>query len=181
LSKPIDPLAPKRWCDVEAGCYNNEELPIGLEPIGQESLAAFSPAQYYPSSPYNDNDKNAQRIIEEPTSRSLTKLLDEVSGKESDNNVSQPKGDLVVAFLDEMTSSIVSSAFTPCRSLQPSHPYIDQVGFLLNSQDEEEDPQRPQQQQEVGIGQENHMTNEDTRQAKQRKLRLAPAYEGLTP
>lgn len=80
--------------------------------------------------------------MEEPTSRSLTELLDKVSSRESDNNVSQPEGNLLLTFPDEMTSSIVSSAFTPRCFLEPLHPYIDQGGFLLNCQHEEGDPQR---------------------------------------
>ena len=32
LSKPIDPSNHEAWYDVDAGCYVDEELPLGLKP-----------------------------------------------------------------------------------------------------------------------------------------------------
>jgi hypothetical protein len=44
LSKPIDWFAPERWYDVEASCYIDEELPLGLEPKVQEGLTTSTPS-----------------------------------------------------------------------------------------------------------------------------------------
>jgi hypothetical protein len=58
LCKPIIPSGPERWYDVEAGCYIDEELPLGLEPKVQEDLTTSIPAQDHPFSPYYNNDRN---------------------------------------------------------------------------------------------------------------------------
>jgi hypothetical protein len=42
-SKP-DTSAPERWYNVEAGCYIDEELPLGLGPEEQQGSAVSTPA-----------------------------------------------------------------------------------------------------------------------------------------
>jgi hypothetical protein len=72
LSRPIDPSDHEVWYDVEAGCYVEEELPLGLEPE-QEGLAASTPVHDHGHSPgpshdrigQYDDDGNTQRTSEE--------------------------------------------------------------------------------------------------------------------
>jgi hypothetical protein len=61
LSKPIDPSDHEAWYDVEAGCYVEEELPLGLEPE-QEGLAAFTPVHDHGHSRYHSPRPSHDRI-----------------------------------------------------------------------------------------------------------------------
>ena len=84
--KPIGLFPPERWYDVEAGCYVDEELPLGLEPE-QEGLAASTPVHDHGHSRYHspgpshnqisqdDDNGNTQRTSEEPAPHSLPKPL----------------------------------------------------------------------------------------------------------
>jgi hypothetical protein len=125
LSKPIDPSALEQWYDVEAGCYVDEVLPLGLEPKVQEGLTTSTPAQYHPPSPYYDNNRNTRRTLEESTPHSLPEPLDEDSGRGSDYDISELEKDLLLAFEEQGKSSSVSSpgsARPPHRSVEPLHP-----------------------------------------------------------
>jgi hypothetical protein len=167
LSKPINPSTPERWYDVEAGCYIDEELPLGLRLEEQQGLAVSTPApsSYYSShhSPrpshhqigQHDNNRNTQHTPEEP--------LDE-DGRGSDENVSDLERDMLRAF-EESSATAPSSLQPPCLYTEQSHPQNDQeheksetspsrleeLGFcsLPRNQDRDEGgPQEQQQQQQ---------------------------------
>jgi hypothetical protein len=111
LSKLIDPFNHEAWYDVEAGCYVDEELPLGLE-HKQESLAASTPvynhshSRYHSLKPLRDwigqygdgDDGNTQCTLEEPAPHSLPKPLDEEGGGRSEENVSELERDMLLAF-----------------------------------------------------------------------------------
>jgi hypothetical protein len=128
LSKPIDPSGHEAWYDVEAGCYVDEELPLGLEPE-QEGLAASTPVHDHGHSRYHsprplhdrigqyDNDGNTQRTIEEPGPYTLPKPLDEDGRGESGENVSELEMDMLLAFEEQEkpSSATAPSSARPHR------------------------------------------------------------------
>jgi hypothetical protein len=61
LSKLINPSDHKAWYDVEASCYVNKELPLGLEPE-QEGLAASTPVHDHSHSCYHSLRPSHNRI-----------------------------------------------------------------------------------------------------------------------
>jgi hypothetical protein len=139
LSKPIDPSDHEAWYDVEAGCYVEEELPLGLEPE-QECLAStpvhdHSHSRYHSPRPLHDwigqydDDGNTQRTSEEPAPHSLPKPLDEDGGGGSEENVSELERDMLLAFEEQEKSSSAtapSSPQPPHRYTEQSHPRIDE-------------------------------------------------------
>jgi hypothetical protein len=174
LSKPIDPPDHEAWCDVGTGYYVNKELLPGLEPE-QEGLAASAPvpdhsySHYHSPGPsshdrigqYND-DGNTQRTSDEPRPYTPPKSLEEDSGGESGENVSELEIDMLLAF-EEQEKSSSATAPTPRphhHSTRQSHSRIDQEDDQdetdyerleeprhnppLRSQDQEEEPQEQQ-------------------------------------
>jgi hypothetical protein len=136
LSKPIDPSDHEAWYDVKAGCYVEEELPLGLEPE-KEGLAASTPvhdhghSRYHSPRPLHDwisqynDDGNTQRTSEESAPHSLPKPLDEDGGGESGENVSELERDMLLAFEEQEKSSSATAPSSACplhRSVELSHP-----------------------------------------------------------
>jgi len=118
LSKPIGPPHPEQWYDVETGCYVDEDLPLGLELEGQESLAAFTPVRDCGHSPHHqigkpDNDRNTRRTSEELAPHSPPKLSDEDGGGWSEENVFELKGHLLLAFEEQEKSSSATAPSSP--------------------------------------------------------------------
>jgi hypothetical protein len=120
---------------------------------------------------YNDNG-NTQRTLEEPRPYTLPKPLDEDSGGESGENVSELEMDMLLAFEEQEKSSSATAPSSPRphrHSTEQSHPRIDRehdqggtnYGRLeglrhsspLRNQDQEEEPQEQQrlEQQEVAV------------------------------
>jgi hypothetical protein len=178
LSKPINPSDYEAWYDVEASCYVDEELPLGLEPK-QEGLAASTPVHDHGHSRYHSprpshnrigqhDDGNTQCTSEEPGPHTLPKPLDEDGGGESRENVSELEMDMLLAFKEQEKSSSATAPSSPqpprCYTEQ-LHPQIDQeheqgetshsrlkeLGFCSpprNQDQDEEEPQEQQQQQQ---------------------------------
>ena len=175
-SKPIDPSDHEAWYDVEAGCYVDEGLPLGLEPE-QEGLAASTPVHDHGHSRYHspgpshdrigqyDGDGNTQRTSEEPRPHTLPKPLDEDGGGESWENISELEMDMLLAFEEQEKSSSAtapSSARPHRHSTEQSYPRIDQehgqggtshsrleeLGFCSPPRNQDQDEGEPQEQQQ---------------------------------
>jgi hypothetical protein len=129
LSKPINPSDHKAWYDVEAGCYVDEELPLGLKPE-QEGLATSTPvhdhghSRYHSPGPSHDwigqynGDKNTQRTSEKPRPHTLPKPLDEDGGGKSEENISELEINMLLAFEEQKKSS---SATAPSSARPHRH------------------------------------------------------------
>ena len=144
LSKPIVSSSPERWYDVEAGCYVDEEPILGLEPEGQEGSAASTlvhdhshSLHHSPRPPHHqigqhDSDKNTQSTSEEPAPHSLPKPLDEDSGGDSGENVSDLERDMLLAFEEQDKPS----SATALSSLQPPYRYTKQLSPQIDQDDQ---------------------------------------------
>jgi hypothetical protein len=130
LCKPIIPSSPERWYNVEAGCYVDEEPLLGIELKGQEGSAASTTAHDCGYSLYHqigqhDNDKNTQSTSEELAPYSLPKPLDEDSGGDSGENISDLERDMLLAFEEQeksLSATALSSPQPPCCYTEQSSP-----------------------------------------------------------